>query len=113
MAVTVTYTWPVQGTVPPSVATMRKHQVEIAQVNFGDADTTALVTHNWQSPLSDYGTALFPMISWYAETVGTAGLPVVSFALTNSVAVTVTKAAGAGTGGTIVAEFWRLFSMER
>lgn len=110
MAAPVTYAWPVTGSVAPSPAVMKRHQTLNAQVGFADADTTAVITHNWGSPLSDYGTALFPIPKFYMSTVGTAGLPVLTFALTNSNVITITKVAGAGTGGTAVVTVERLFS---
>lgn len=113
MAGVVTYAFPTVGATAPTQAKMKTNQVFTAQVNFADNDTTATVTHNWGSPLSDYGTALFPLLSWYGATLGTAGLPALSFALTNSVAVTITKVAGAGTGGTITLNLWRPWSAER
>lgn len=109
---TVTYAFPTAGTLAPTVAVMKKNQCMTAQVNFADADTTAVVTHNWQSPLAD-GSALFPLIEVYFNTLGTAGYPLLTWALTNSLAVTVTKGAGAGTGGTLTVSLRRPFSMDR
>lgn len=114
MAGTVTYAYPATGTVPPTVVQTGPNgdNMVTAQIGFVDADTTAVVTHNWQSPLSDT-TFLFPTIKVYLNTVGTAGAPVLTWALTNSVSVTATKVAGAGTGGTLTVVLERPHSMVR
>lgn len=113
MAGIVTYAYPVVGATPPSAAVMKLSQTLQATVEFLDTDTTAVVTHNWGSPLSDYGTALFPTIKFYLQTAGTAGNPVITWALTNSNVITLTKATGAGTGGTLVVELERPWSAIR
>jgi len=116
MAGLVTYTYPVPNNTPsatpPTAAVMKLSQSLQAQVNFADADTTAVVTHNWGLPLSDL-TSLFPTIKFYLQTAGTAGNPVITWALTNSNMVTLTKTAGAGTGGTLVVELERPWSAIR
>ena len=105
-----TYQWPVSGTFAPTAQVMRSHQSLRAQVNFADADTTLIVTHNWGFNLAQ-GTALQPVISWYMQTAGTAGTPVLTFANnTDSNHLTITKVAGAGTGGTIALELERPWS---
>jgi len=109
MAGTVTYTYPVVGTSPPSVTVAKRNQVLVAQVNFADADTTAIVTHNWQTPLSDF-TSIFPLISFYNATAGTAGNAVITWAHTDSSNITLTKTAGAGTGGTLNVQLERPWS---
>lgn len=108
----VLYAFPTAGTVAPTVAVMKRNQLLTTQIGFLDADTTAVINHNWQSPLAD-GSSLFPLIDYYENTLGTAGAPSLTWALTSSVAVTVTKAAGAGTGGTITVMLQRPFSMLR
>lgn len=105
-----TYEWPVTGTVAPTAAVMAKHQSLRTFVNFADADTTLSVAHNWGFSLAQ-GTALQPVISWYMVTAGTAGTPVLTFANnTDSNHLTITKVAGAGTGGTIVLQLERPWS---
>ncbi len=112
MTANIVYAFPNAGTVAPTVAIAKRTQLLTAQIGFGDADTTAIITHNWQTPLAD-GTFLFPLISDYVSNAGTAGFPVVTWALTNSVSVTATKATGAGTGGTLTVILQRPFSMLR
>jgi hypothetical protein len=109
MAGTVTYAYPVVGISPPSVTVSKRNQVLVAQVNFLDADTTAIVTHNWQTPLSDF-SSLFPLISFYNATAGTTGNAVLTWAHTDSSNITITKTAGLGTGGTVVVELERPWS---
>lgn len=112
MAGTVTYAYPFAGTVPPTVTQALNNSTLTAQIGFIDGDTTAVVTHNWQSPTSDL-TSLFPTLKTYLNTVGTGGVPVLTWALTNSIAVTVTKVAGAGTGGTLTVVLERPHSIVR
>lgn len=109
MAGIVTYAWPVVGANPPSLAIMKKHQTMQATVEFTDADTTAVVTHNFGSPNSDL-SSFFPIPKFYLVTQGTGPFPVISIVLTNSVALTLAKQAGLGTGGTILLTVERLFS---
>lgn len=67
-----------------------------AIVFMADTETTAVLTHNWK--LSANALALlYPFIVWYWTTAGTAQ---VSFALTDSSTVTITKSTGTGSGGT-------------
>lgn len=51
MAATITYDNPVSGTTPPTAVRMLPLSRVTAIVNFADADTTALVTHNMNIPL--------------------------------------------------------------
>ena len=105
-----TYQWPVSGTVAPTAAVMSKHQSLRMQVNFADGDTTLLVTHNWGFSLAQ-GTQLQPVISWYMQTAGTAGTPVLTIANnTDSNHFTITKVSGAGTGGTLIFNVERPYS---
>jgi hypothetical protein len=61
-----------------------------------DTETTTTLTHNWK--LSTNAQALlYPFIIWYWTTAGTA---LISFALTDSSTVTITKLSGTGSGGT-------------
>ncbi len=79
-----------------------------AQVITNDADTTAVITHNWQLTTAQLNN-LWPTIQWYLAVAGTAN-PILSFALTNSIAVTMTKNSSVGTGGTYTVILMRPFS---
>jgi hypothetical protein len=70
-----------------------------AQVNFGDTDTIATITHNWQLSTAQLAN-LWPTIKSYLNTNGGTLLPILTWALTNSVAVTITKVSATGSGGT-------------
>ncbi len=110
MAGIVTYAFPVAGSSPPSVALMKKHQLLTAQVSFLDTDTTAVITHNWQSPLSDL-SSLFPLISFYNASNGGTGVnAAITWAHTDSSNITLTKTAAAGSEGTINVQLARPFS---
>jgi hypothetical protein len=101
---TVSYTYPVQGTTPPTATQAFNANSLSATLTFLDADTTALITHNWGEPSTTGLSYLWPWVNIYPVAVGTATVaPVISVALTNSVAVTVGKsltAAGTGVGWT-------------
>lgn len=65
-------------------------------VFMSDTEISGTITHNWK--LSTNAQALLcPWINWYWTTYGTAGI---SFALTDSSTVTITKLSGTGAGGT-------------
>jgi hypothetical protein len=64
----------------------------------GDTDTTVVVTHNWRLSTAKLAK-LFPLVSIYWTLPGTAAA-IVSVALTNSLAVTITKVSATGSGGT-------------
>lgn len=106
---TVTYNFPVAGATAPTVAQAAGCNSLTCQVNMADADTTGTITHNWQLTTAQLAN-LWPLISVRGQDSGT-GSPVLSFALTNSVAVTVTKQTNAGSGGTYVVTLLRPHSM--
>lgn len=112
MTSTVTYTYPVAGTVAPTTAQMLNANIVIAKVNMADADTTATITTNFgnSQPLPPPATtdvaSLFPLISVYQLNSGTA-YPLITFALTDSNTVTMTKSTAAGGGGTVVVQLMR------
>jgi len=105
----VTYTYPVAGVTPPSVLVAKRNQVLVAEIGFLDGDTTAVITHNWQNPAADFAS-LFPLISFYNSTAGTAGNAILTWAHTDSSNITVTKGTGAGTGGTVIVQLERPWS---
>lgn len=112
MALTVTYTYPVQGTTPPTAVQALAVNTIVATVEGADADTATLITHNWGANSTDTGTYLFPSVSIRQSAAGTAASTVI-VALTNSVAVTFTKATGAGNSGTWVVTLARPHSITR
>jgi hypothetical protein len=95
---TITYLGPGTGTTPPTTAQAANVQSLAVTVNFGDADTTATVTHNFQSSAAAL-LALRPWVNIYAAAGGTA-YPALSWAL-GANAVVITKGnATSGSGGT-------------
>jgi len=109
MASTVTYAHPVSGTTAPTAAQAARANSLTAQVNFADGDTVATVTHNWQLSAANLAKQ-YPFVQWYWQTAGTA-VCTLQVALTNSVAVTVTKlSTAAGTGGTLCVVLQRPYS---
>jgi hypothetical protein len=80
-------------------------------VVFADADTTATFTHNLQVTTAELNAG-FPIPIIYPGTNGTAALTC-SVALTNSVAITITKANVAGSGGTFIVTVLRPHTLIR
>lgn len=114
---TVTYQYSgsgVQGTTtPPTAAQAFNANMLTALVVFADADTTTLITHNWNLSLAQ-GTNQFPIPTVYHQSYGTATVELkLGVVLTNSVAVSLTKvstAAGTGVGATICVVLQRPYS---
>jgi hypothetical protein len=109
--VTVTYQWPVVGTVPPTVLQMKPLSLVTAAVNFGsDSDTLALITHNMvlgtivlptnPGSLVNETACLFPLVSWYYQSGGSTGT-VLNGSIASSSVFQITKASAASGAGTI------------
>jgi len=105
--VTVTYKWPVSSTVAPTGAQAAKTMVVVVELNWADADTTTLITHNFG--LGTVVTNAFPTTGQYMPEViltpvsaSTAPFSSQTVAWTNSVAITVGKGSIVGSGGTFV-----------
>jgi hypothetical protein len=111
---TITYQFPVSGTVPPTLTQAFNSNMLTATVVFADADTTALITHNWNLSLAQ-GTDLFPVCIVNPSALGTATVAVgVTIGANNSVSVAIGKAAtsaGTGVGATYVVTLLRPHSM--
>jgi hypothetical protein len=93
---TVTYLDP--STSAPTRAQAANVQSESATVNFSDADTTATITHNFNSSTAALA-ALRPWVQLYALSVGTA-YPALSWALGANTLVITKGNATTGSGGT-------------
>jgi hypothetical protein len=104
---TIITTWPIAGTFPTSAQAVN-FNTQIYRVVTVDADTTAVLTHNWGISAAQLA-AFFPLISFYVENIG-ATFPPVSFALTDSNTVTMTKLATTGSGATLVVTLQRPYS---
>lgn len=100
MALNVIYTYPVAGTVPPTAVQAARVNMVVAHVGGADADTASLITHNFRMSAADLAR-LFPTVTVRMSDAGTAASTVI-VALTNSVAITFTKATAAGNNGTWV-----------
>ena len=121
MAVTTTYVYPVAGTVCPTSTQAGQTNAVIAQIAFGDTDTSGLITHNFgltqASQLQPYvpntlsGTpptytgatgiaTVWPivLVRYDPSTAGTIFCTLI-VTLTNSVAVTVAKPSTVGSNG--------------
>lgn len=88
------YKYPVTGTVAPTVAQASQAVALTAQVTLVDADTGAVITHNWQ--LANAALQL-PLPSLTFQVFGTAA-PNLTVTRTDSSTVTIAKAGTAGTG---------------
>jgi len=84
-----------------------------ALVNWLDADTTTLLTHNFGMSTADL-TSLFPVVV-INNVVGvtTTVAPVITVGLTNSNAVTIGKGTIVGTQGTLSVNVFRPHTMIR
>lgn len=117
MAYTITYAFysasgvVTTGTTPPTVAQSLLANRLAAVIACADADTATLITHNWNLSTNEL-SALEPDIIFYATTIGTA-IPLVNFALTNSVAITMTKTSLAGSGGTFNIVLYRPHTIQK
>lgn len=107
---TIIQTWPIAGTFPTSQQAV-SFNTQTSRVVFADADTVAVLTHNWGISAAQLA-AFFPLIDFYAQNAGTAGttLPQLTFALTDSNTVTINKTAATGSGGTYVVTLQRPWS---
>lgn len=106
---TVTYAYPVAGSVAPTAAQAFNSNMLTATIVANDADTTAVVTHNWGLSTAQLNN-LWPTLQWYTSVASTV-LPIISWALTNSVSVTMTKVSASGSNGTYVVILMRPQSM--
>lgn len=100
MAAVITYEFASGATTTPPTATQAFNENSLAaNVTFLDADTIALITHNWGMTTTQLAT-LQPWADFYPSAVGTATIYVqMSLALTTSVSVGLVKTTtGAGTG---------------
>lgn len=103
MAVTISYQYPVAtaGTTPPTVLQSLGANMVNALVNWVDADTTTLLTHNFGMSTLDL-SSLFPVVVVNnVAGVTTTLQPVVTVGLTNSNAITLGKGTIVGTQGTL------------
>lgn len=102
MAAVITYLNPASvagGTVAPTFSQSLLCNQVVAQVVLADADTTALLTHNFQVPTAQ--SLYLPKITQVVLGAGT-NMDTSTWALTNSVAVTLTKATTAGSARTFL-----------
>jgi len=103
----VIQTFPIAGTFPTSAQAVSCN-TQINRCIFADGDTTLTLTHNWGLTAAQLAQFL-PIISYYAQNSGVSA-NTLSFALTDSNTVTVTRAATTGGGGTFVVSLYRPYS---
>lgn len=92
------------GTTAPTPAQSYTQQAMAVAVSFADGDTSATITHNFGVSAAQLA-ALMPYIQWYCQqltTPATGTYAILTFALTNSNVITVSKTSNVGTGGTYV-----------
>lgn len=109
---TVTYQYPVQGATAPTKAQMLLLSLVIAQVHFGDTDTTAVITHNFQNTTQENATFFMPEPNIQISAPGTV-VPLFSWAWTDSNTITITKASATGTNCTVEVYLHRIDTNER
>lgn len=96
---TVTYLTPIHGTTPPTAAQIRLLSSVTVTINFGDTDTSAVITHNFGLSAAEAADG-YPWTPWWIVNPGTV-VPLISFVNTDTNTVTVTKALATGTNCTI------------
>lgn len=108
--------YPVLSTVPPTVAQALNYSKMVFSVSYvDDADTVAILTHNWNIAQPTPGgvlTTVFPIVLFGGYDTSTAGtVAAVNFkvVIASSVAVTITKGTVTGTNGTTL---WTLLKPE-
>ncbi len=104
----VTYQYPpavAGGTTAPTAAQVANLSLVTAQVSLVDTSTSVVITHNFGLSLAQ-GSNQFPIAWAVCQTPGTA-IPAISIALTNSIAITLSKLSAAGAGGTWVVYIMR------
>jgi hypothetical protein len=107
MAVVLTYEYPVTAgsTTPPTAAQMLGANILTVQINCSDADTTAIITHNWNLSVQEQGWIRPVIIETRTASNGTGGLTTYTIPdTTTGPANTVTwnKTSAAGSGGTFI-----------
>lgn len=102
--VTVTYAYPVSGITAPTASLMKHRSLLTVVVIMADGDATADVTHNWGLSVAELAD-LFPIITWEYVTPGAAATVLTFARLTNK--ITITKAAGVGSGSTFAVTLMR------
>jgi hypothetical protein len=108
--VTIIQTYPIAGTFPTSAQAFYNN-TQISRLVAADSDTVAVLTHNWMLSAAQLA-AFLPLITYYIQALDSAGvtLPLLTFALTDSNTVTMTKVAATGSGGTYVVTMQRPLS---
>ena len=115
--VTITYEFFItnnlqSGTTPPTQAQALNENMLNATLNWADSDTTATLTHNWNLSAAEQ-SALLPIVSVMPAQSNT-GTTVVAVSLPQGTnAVTLTKLANVGSGGTVVVYMLRPNSLIR
>ncbi len=106
LGTTITYCWPGgptgNTTTAPTAAAASMVTEQTVKVAMGDTETSAVIVHNWGLPASA-PSFLFPLVAYYQDTIGvgpSTDLATLTFDLTNTNQVTITKLNGVGTGGT-------------
>ena len=93
---TINYKYPVSASIAPTAQQVYGLGVVTAQVNFGDTDVSAVVTHNFGLSANELAD-LFPVVIVDPTASGTT-FPQFTFTKATN-AVTIAKASTAGTGG--------------
>jgi hypothetical protein len=94
---TINYKYPVSASIAPTAQQVYGLGVVTAQVNFGDTDISAVVTHNFGLSANELAD-LFPIVIIDPTSGGTV-FPQFTFTKATN-AVTMNKASTSGTGGT-------------
>lgn len=94
---TINYKYPVSASIAPTAQQVYGLGIVTAQVNFGDTDASAVVTHNFGLSANELAD-LFPAVI-VDPTAGGTTFPQFTYTKATN-AVTINKASTSGTGGT-------------
>lgn len=112
MAQTVTYTYPVAGTTPPTQLQALGCNAVVATLTWADSEVSAAIVHNFKVSAAQLAN-LFPLVSIVtAAGVTTTLLPTTGYtvAWTDSSTITIGKTTVVGTQGTLVVTIFRPMS---
>lgn len=107
---TVTYAYPVAGLTAPTASLMKHRSLLTAVVIMADGDAAAVLTHNWGLSVAELADN-FPLVTWNYVTPGAAATVLSVTRATNT--LTLTKAAGVGSGSTFEVTLMRPHTIVR
>lgn len=110
MAQTITFQYPVVGTVAPTQLQALGVNMVTATLNWSDSETSAAIVHNFKLSTTQLAN-LWPVVIVDVRSDSTSTVvPLIAVALTDSSTVTISKPTTVGTQGTLIVVIMRPFS---